>query len=1251
MKKIFLCAWLLGAISYQSTAQQKVSVSSHTVNAGIVSSDGIVSQKILLSGNSTPQVKVINIKTEQVDQLPANVRVSNSFEPDIIRSTERKQQVAFVNIPAFRRSGSNLEKLISFDLEVTEFEDGSGGQTAQKPTTVPNSVLASGNWYKIGAPTRGVYKIDYAFLQSIGANPASINPANIRVYGNGGTVLPEKVSSDQPDDLIENAIYVSSTGSTFGQNDYILFYANGPVLWTKDSVNKTFTHTSNYYENQSYYFLNFDLGTGKRITTEAATGTASYNVTAVDDYTLIEHDSFNLGSMGKVWWGNKMNSINSASLTQNFNVNLGSVVDDVNLSTYVSNAADAAGTISIKYNGISLGLASMALSAGSGYFMMPKNFSASFSPPSGNFTLSYTYYTSGAGAGYIDYIRLNYRRQLIFPSAQLAFRDWNTASLPTGQNAAYTIQNANANLKVWEITDPLNPISLNGTLNSNSLTIVRPGHQLREFITFDGSQLNSFNPPVKLGVSAVPNQDLHGLGQVDFLIVTPPAFKAAAEELAAFHRQKEGMTVAVVQTDQIYNEFSSGGQDIGGIRNFIKMFYDRATGPQDMIKNVLFMGAASFDYKNRIAFNTNFAPTFQTYESANSETAYSSDDFFALLDEGEDINCVGSGCSNLVDIGTGRIPAFDADEANKAIAKIKGYASPASFGPWKNIVSYVADDRDEGGGMNHMEDCETVSHFYYDSAKVLNVYKIYSDAYVKESTPSGGRYPMVNKAINDQIYNGTFLMSYSGHGSPQRWSHEAILTADDYGNWKNKTKLPVIVTATCDFGRFDDPGHRSAGARLMINPNSGSIAMITTTQVVYQSQNTALNEAYTAAQFTKDATGNWKTLGEALREAKNKFSSSNNYKYVVLGDPALRMEMPVHNVVTDKLEMQDNGNTFETDTIKALGRYLLSGSIKDKNNNLLSNFNGPVYVTIFDKTRKIQTVNPEQTDPYFNLQTNIVAKVKGTVKNGNFTVTFVAPKDINYDYGLGKISYYANSESTDAAGVDTNYVIGDYNHNAAADNDAPIVKPYIDNDKFRNGGVTGPNPLLYVKLYDDNGINVSGSSIGHDLVAILDEDLQNPYIMNNYYESEQNDYRNGYVNFPLYNLPEGQHTLRVKAWDAYNNSGEGTVTFEVKNKDKGFISDIYNYPNPVTDVTHIVFQHNQEGEQMDVTLQIFNASGALARTLEQNIVTTGNRTEILWDGLGENGTPLFRGVYFYRLTAKTSKGISATAYQKLVLLR
>ncbi len=1257
MKKFFLCAWLIGAAPFYLAAQQKVTVSHHVVNAYSMGDNGLLSEKIHLQYDATPQVRLVNIRTEQVDRLPDNAKKGNSFEPDIIRGMERKQPVAFVVIPPYRVSGGKIEKLVAYDLELTEYDDGSGGPTAQRPTGADHSVLATGAWYKIAVPSRGIYKIDYAFLQSLGVNPAGVNPANIRVYGNGGTVLPEKVSNKQPDDLIENAVMVSNSGTTFNQGDYVLFYANGPVLWSKDSLNKTFKHVSNSYENYSYYFINFDQGTGKRVGSEAANGTAAYNVTALDDYYLVEGDSVNLGGIGKTWWGFKMNSINTASLTQTMNMNLGPVSgSSVQITTSVGNISNVGGnTVDMRFNGTSVRSFSLG-QAPLNYLLIASDGGTFTAPaPSGNGTsaLQFRYYPNGSGTGaaYVDFARINYRRQPVFPGSQFTFRDWETTALTTGQNAAYALQNANANLRVWDITNPLEPVNLQGSLSGSTYTFTREGKSLKEFVAFDPT--TPMGTPIALAGNPIANQDLHGLGPTDLLIVTPAIFKAAAEDLAQFHRQKDGMNVTVALTDQIYNEFSSGGQDIGGIRNFIKMFYDRAGNETQMIKNVLFMGAASYDYKNRLSFNTNFVPTFETAVSTVSTSAYASDDYFSLLDENEDIN----DATSRIDVGTGRIPALDATEAQNAVNKIKNYVSPASFGPWKNIVTYIADDKDmpasEGGTMNHLEDCEAVNQYFYDSAQLYNVYKIYCDAYNQVNTPSGARYPMVNKAINDQIYNGTFLTSYSGHGSPDRWAHEAILTADDYGSWRNINKLPVMITATCDFGRFDDPEHRSAGAKLSINPDGGSIAMITTTQVVYATENTVLNRSYTNAQFTKKADGNWRTLGEALAESKNKAINDNNHKYVILGDPALKMAMPVYTITTEKLKMQDNnGGSYETDTIKALGRYVLSGSVKDNGGNVLTNFNGPVYVTVYDKIRKVQNVNPDPTvTPFFSLQTNVVAKVRGTVKNGAFSVTFIAPKDINYDFGHGKISYYANSDVTDASGFDTSYTVGGYNDNAGQDNDAPIVQPYIDNDKFRNGGVTGPNPLLYVKLFDESGINISGNSVGHDLVAVLDDDVQNPYIMNNYYITEQDDYRKGYVNFPLYNLPEGLHTIKVKAWDVYNNSGEGVVVFEVKNKDKGFISDLYNYPNPMKEITHFVFQHNQEGEKMDVTLMIYTSTGRLVKTIKQSLETTGNRTEITWDGLGEGGAPLSKGVYFYRLNAKTSKGATATAYQKLVLLR
>ncbi len=698
--------------------------------------------------------------------------------------------------------------------------------------------------------------------------------------------------------------------------------------------------------------------------------------------------------------------------------------------------------------------------------------------------------------------------------------------------------------------------------------------------------------------------------------------------------------------DKIYNEFSSGSPDIGGIRNFIKMFYDKADNERDRIKNVLMLGAASFDYKDRIPVNSNIVPTFETTESIVTNRAYSSDDYFALLDEGELVTE-----QHNLDIGIGRIPAYNLADAHGAVQKIKNYASSNSFGPWKNVVTYVADDAEDY--MNHLDDCETVNGFFQEEDKLYNLQKIYSDTYPITPSPGGNRYPAVNKGINDQIYNGTFLMSYSGHGSPSRWSHEAILTEDDYGSWTNANKLPIMVTATCDFGRFDDPTEHSAGAKLMLNPKGGSIAMITTTQVVYPGPNTGLNKAYVKKQFLTDTEGKMLTLGEALAAAKNSFGGGDNdRKFVVLGDPALRPQIPVHRVKTLQLSMLSEDNQLTTDTIKALGRYVLEGAITDKNDVPLTDFNGEVYITIYDKIRTIQTVNQHpKTTASYQLQTNIVARIKAAVENGHFEARFIAPKDIIYDYGLGKISYYAHSDLTDAAGLDTTLTVGGLNPDAIDDNNGPVVEAFIDNEKFRDGGVTGPNPLLYVKLFDDNGINVSGTSVGHDLIAILDDNVQQPYVMNNFYQSEKDDYRKGFVNFPLANLPDGMHTIRVKAWDVYNNSGEGTVTFEVKNKEKGFISDLYNYPNPVRDITHIVFQHNQEKEEMEATLRLFAADGRLVRTIQQTIQPEGNRSEMIWDGKDDRGAPLFPGMYFYKLHLKTTKGIKATAYQKLVLLR
>lgn len=1123
---------------------------------------------------------------------------------------------------------------------------GAGRAQSADSTLVTHSVLSSGTWYKVAVPARGIFKIDQAFIQSLGLSPAGVNPNNIRIYGNGGTVIPEEAGVYPYDDLEENAVFVKASGNTFGANDYVLFYANGPRLWEPDFTHKKFIHTNHYYEDRSYYFITFgnEIGTGARIPSQPALPSGGGTpIRVFNDYVVIDQDSFNVGKMGKIWWSHEMRSINPASLNQQIPVNLGSVTGPVTLDMSVGNKSDASGNrLSVSVNGQAL--RTFILNANGDNFLTQQEGTEVFDGgPALNVGLKYA--PNGSGSGFLNYLRFNYERPLRFGTGFLAFRSFEASELFTGQNAVFTIENAPAGLKIWDITDPLHPISLEGQASGNQYSFSSPGGSLREFVAFQGEQ---FPRPEFIG--QVRNQNLHGLSAADLIIITPPSLKTAADRLAAFHRSYDNKSVIVALTTEIYNEFSSGSQDIGGIRNFIKMFYDRAGSTAEVPENILLFGAASYDYKDRIPNNTNFVPTFQTLESGRYDFTYSSDDFFALLDDGESVYDAAS----RLDIGIGRIPAKSLAEAETAVDKIVHYHSPESFGPWRNVVSFVADDVEEG--MNHLRDCETANSYFLDSLRPFNLYKIYSDAYHMIATSGGGRYPQVNKAINDRIFNGTLFMSYSGHGNPERWSHEAILTAADYNNWRNADKLPVIMTATCDFGRFDNPEEVSAGARLMLQQSGGAIALITTTQAVFPGANTALTKAYVREQFNLDEEGRYPTLGRALIEAKNNTtlpSSANNQKFVVLGDPALRPAIPLNQVRTDSLFfLHPDGSLTPVDTIKALGRYVLQGSVTSPDGSVLSDFDGSVDVSIFDKRTTLQTVNTHpRTTPTYELQTNLVAKVKGEVENGNFRVTFIAPKDINYDLGKGKISYYAASDKTDARGADTQFAVGGYNDLAEADNNGPEVHPYIDDEKFRDGGVTGPNPMLYVKLFDENGINVSGGSIGHDLVAILDGDLQNPLVMNDYYQTLPNDYRNGYVYFPLYNLPDGKHTIRVKAWDTYNNSGEGTVTFEVRNQEKGFISDLYNYPNPFTDVTRFVFQHNLEGKRVTALLEVFSGSGAKVWERSVNMETLENRSEITWNGRDKDNKPLSKGVYFYRLRLHTEDGVSATAYQKLVLLR
>lgn len=1215
-------------------------------------------EKRKLNHFASPQVKITQLKTLKIDNpvYDKDAVFPTQVEANVYISMERKQAYAFILVPQYLQNADrSIEKVIDYKLEITENNVGEN-KTSGNRVYAANSVLASGNFYKISLSKQGLYKIDYNFIKNtLGVDPTSFSANNIRLYGNSGQLLDENNAVVRADDLVENAIQVMDGGDgQFNQGDYILFYANGPHSIVKDSINKKFTHLYNIYSEESNYFLNFDKGLGKRISLQSTPANANVTVNTFNEFQFHESDSVNLGKFGKTWWGNEFSDQPGRYLNRTFSFDIPNIdlSDSTNIKARIGAISYTGSNImSVQVNGNVFPNLVMG-PTGPNYYdpvIVAQTLSKNVLIQSSNVAVQCNFTKgSNTAVAYLDYIEVNARRNLVF-NGYLNFADWN--SVGSGNTANYILQNANANTQVWDITNPLLPTKMEVTLNGNLLSFKQDASSLHRFVALDGTIFNTPN-----FIEKTNNQNLHALSSKDYIIIVNPALKSEAEKLGAYHSSKRNYQTLIVTPQEIYNEFSSGTQDVSAIRDFIKMLYDRAN-INELPKYVLLFGDASYDYKNRISGNTNLVPVSETNESINKTTGYCSDDFFGFLDDNEDQNNYSNNQINTLDVGIGRFPVSNVNTAADILNKIMNYDSPKSFGSWKNNMTFNADNADFGNSI-HLQDAEYMCTYVEDSLPVYNKYKIYVGGFNVESTPAGPRAPDANKAVTEQIYNGTFLMNYNGHGGPLGWCEERIFSMDDINLMTNLNRLPLFITATCDFAPFDNPSVNSAGEILLTKPNGGAIALMTTTQLVYADQNRIMNFNYMKSGFSSDINDRYPTLGDAYRLSKNlryvssvsEFVASNFRKFALLGDPGLPLAFPKHKVSTDSI----NGTAISIayDTLKALGKYTISGHVADVNGNLMTNYNGIVYPTIFDKPKKLSTVEPNANQEDYFVQNNILYKGKATVKNGKFSFTFVVPKDINYQIAKGKISYYTNNDLEDGNGYDNKIYIGSSSSNPVTDNEGPRIKPYLNNDKFVNGGITTKNSTLLLKLSDDNGINYTGNSVGHDITAILDGNAQNTYILNNFFEADLDDYRAGTVQFPLSNLAEGNHSLTIKAWDIMNNSSEVKLDFVVTSSSEGKLAHVYNYPNPFSTHTQFMFEHNMPNQNLFVSIQVLSVSGKVVKNIRTMVNTEGTRIcNIDWDGLDEYGDRLGNGVYLYNLSVKSQNGFSDSKLQKLILLR
>jgi len=1173
-------------------------------------------------------------------------------------------------LPLRLDASRSIERLLSYDIELTIESRPVFNHRSLNFTNT--SVLSEGTWYKIATARDGIYKVDKSILTQLGINASALNPQQINIYGNGGSLLPEANSDFRYDDLQKCSIFYSGNNSStsFADSDYFLFYAKGPDSWqliddTALGISK-WNHTKHYYSDSAYYFIRIDDTDPKRIQTiQSSSLPATHTVDKFQDFQYLENDTYNLGHSGREFYGDFYDLNTTGQYTFNF----------PNVST--TEAASLEADVAIRSVG---GNSTFTFSAGgqsnqtppvitfTGTTASPATVVKSkllFTPssPAVNVNVQLNKYSNTAEVkGYVDYLRINVTRMLTLAGNQMKFRD--TTNISIGNVGQFQLGGILPTTKIWDITDVTTPKEVSVSIDGSSANWKYSTEILNEFIAFNNT---GFLTPMPIG--AIANQNLHAAENIDLVIIAAPKLMDAAQQLADIHTA-EGLTVLLTNTVAVFNEFSSGNPDVIAPRMLMKMLYDRANGDTEkMPQNLVLFGDGDYSKNKGVsAFTGNNVIVFETNESLSPTASSVSDDYYVYLSDNDN-----GATTNSLDAGVGRICASNISEALSYVNKIRAYISEntsngaasctvceeddvqSPYGNWRNNLVFVADDQDGGDLPNeyyHLAHSDEFADTLQSRNPEYDIIKIYMDAYKQETTPGGERYPEAEEAIRNRVQNGALLVTYLGHGGERGWAHERVLDINTIKSWTNLYRMPVFLTATCELARYDDPGFKSAGELLVLNPKGGAIAMLTTTRVVFVGSNKEIDEAFFEVALRETEIAEL-TLGKINQLTKNGVGGSNASRanFSLLGDPALKMAYPRYNVVNSHI----NGIevTQFTDTLKALQQVEMKGYLTDQNGNVLSGFNGYVYPTVYDKMTKVETQNNDGgIVQEFNTFNRVIFKGRATVTNGQFSFQFVVPYDINYSVGKGRVSFYALSGNDDGHGYNQGFDIGSSLSGVQLNKVGPEIDLFLNDSTFVSGGITDTRPYLLARLRDENGINTVGNGIGHDLTLTIDGDMQNPLVLNDYYESDLDTYKSGKVKYQLLSLPIGSHSLTLKVWDVHNNSSIATLDFVVTEEADLALKHVLNYPNPFTTNTSFMFEHNQSCETLDVRIQVFTVSGKLVKTITQTARQNGFRTEpIAWDGRDDFGDIIGKGVYVYKVEIRNTEGQKAEQFEKLVILK
>lgn len=1091
-----------------------------------------------------------------------------------------------------------------------------------------NSVLSSGRWFKIGVTQTGVYKIDAAYLKQMGVDPSQINPKYLRLFGNGGGMLPQSNQIPRATDLIENAVYVKGeTDSRFDEADALWFFGQSPHEITYNATENRLEHRLNLYSDTTFYFLQIGNEAGRRIMPQSA-GKSGALITTFDDYVFKESELYNRTQSGREWWGEYFGS----QTRQEFKADLPGVLPD---SPFKFTAATvAAAQVVTKFgftiNGQAIGEQTMGTVTTYRYDAKgqrtQRTYEGKLSGASNTVSMVLTFDKAGQGSaeGYLDFLGIQLQRSLRLYSQPTIFQ--SLASLAQ-DSVRYVISQATAQMQLWDITVPQRPLQQTYQLNGTEATFGKEGKTLKRFVVFTEEQLQK-----PLSFKAITNQNIRAMKAPNMLIVTPVAWQKQAQKLADFRSQNDGLEVAVVPISQVYNEFASGQADPTAIRDLVRYMYQKDA---QKLKYLLLFGDASYDYKNNMkALSPQemslFVPTYESRESSQPVLSFGSDDYYGFLEDNEGEWTEDYSGNHTLDVGVGRLPIKSVEEAEAVINKLMRYNTKRSRGNWRQKIVFVADD---GDSNLHQQDADNLSKVVAKLSPTYDLRKLYVDAYPQIGTTSQHA-PEVGKAIDKYIKEGAFIVNYTGHGGTSIWADEQIVTLQNLLSWRNLDNMPLIITATCEFGRFDNPAEVSGAEIAVLSHTGGAIAMLTTARPVYASTNYLLNNAFYEAAFQKSS-GEVLRLGDLMKQTKNNsFSGVFNRNFTLLGDPSLRLNYPDYSIeVTAK------------DTLRAGGKGQILGEVKN-GNTTVADFNGLARITVFGPENKIETLGNEGSKMTYGEYNTRLFEGLVSIKAGKFTADFIVPKNVEEKLARGRVQVYAVREDSlaDASGG-SNQIWVSGKAAIAEDNTPPKLSMYLNDGTFVDGNEVEDSPILIAEIADENGINLS-----KNMVLTLNDTLS--MVVNQYFVSNKDDYRKGTLRYPFYKLSAGEYVLTLKIEDTYNNSSTQALRFKVGSQIR-LIKNLIAYPNPFVEQTKLQIELVDEGDDVDIKTQIFDLNGQLIRTSNQTIYHSDKIIEAFnWDGTNNAGQAIPKGMYVYKVSIYSiTRQYTQSLGGKLVLLK